>query len=685
VSKPVRRSFSTFAFAVAALGPFDASAQPSVDLSVMQPNLGALVLPYYEEQTVTFDLLVEGPFTGNVRYLVELIDAVGTAHLVASSLVFVSHEGAYSYEHTFVSPGAIVPGRGQSIRVRIDPSNVIAERDEANNVETSVHFTVLGAELAALSVVHPSTVRRGSRFTVSAGIENTRFVEARDFVYTYVLASNAGPPIPLFTSAAQTVRRGTTAVDVVGVPEFLPAGAYELVLLLDATAAVPELDETNNTISVPIVVADGMPDFRVAVDDVPIEVRGGEALEVRCTLSNDGDVAGDVEYGFVLSVDPEIGADDKLLFTTTVELAAGTSTTTDFIIPISSSIAGSFFFGATADPYERVPELDEGNNHSRGVGPIAIAGSALRIEGQPLPAARFSTPYHARLEVVGAVDTPVWSIRAGALPSGLALDDGVITGTPEVLGTWGFVVGVQDELQSATSAFEIVVEPTSAQLSFVAAELPGGEVGRPYCTNGAIRIHTVGGVAPVALRIADGGVPGLGLTTNGALCGTPLVPGRHSLIVHASDATGSTAEATFAVDVKPRGLRILTERVPNARTGEPYQALLVAADAVLPLTWSSTVGALPDGLELRRHGVVEGTPGTPGLYRFTVAATDATGATSARSLSIRVAPERVVSSGTDPRGCTCAAPRRTSRLGLALLVLVGLTRGRGSERARRRR
>jgi hypothetical protein len=73
------------------------------------------------------------------------------------------------------------------------------------------------------------------------------------------------------------------------------------------------------------------------------------------------------------------------------------------------------------------------------VAPLALTTTSL-------PAATLGTPYSAALAATGGVPPYTWSVTSGKLPTGLSLNPatGVISGTPAVLGTSGFTVGVTD-------------------------------------------------------------------------------------------------------------------------------------------------------------------------------------------------------------------------------------------------
>jgi hypothetical protein len=70
----------------------------------------------------------------------------------------------------------------------------------------------------------------------------------------------------------------------------------------------------------------------------------------------------------------------------------------------------------------------------------------LVVTTTSLPAATLGAPYSAALAATGGAPPYTWSVTSGKLPTGLSLNraTGVISGTPAVLGTSGFTVGVTD-------------------------------------------------------------------------------------------------------------------------------------------------------------------------------------------------------------------------------------------------
>jgi hypothetical protein len=73
-------------------------------------------------------------------------------------------------------------------------------------------------------------------------------------------------------------------------------------------------------------------------------------------------------------------------------------------------------------------------------------GPALAIATTSLPAATGGQAYSATLQASGGTGPYTWAVTSGSLPPGLTLNTltGVISGTPDVAGTYSFTVAVTD-------------------------------------------------------------------------------------------------------------------------------------------------------------------------------------------------------------------------------------------------
>lgn len=84
-----------------------------------------------------------------------------------------------------------------------------------------------------------------------------------------------------------------------------------------------------------------------------------------------------------------------------------------------------------------------------------------------LPAAQVGAAYQASLAATGGAAPYTWSLSAGVLPAGLALDpaSGAIAGTPTAAGSFTFTVRAADATgASATRSLALAVSPTTSSL-----------------------------------------------------------------------------------------------------------------------------------------------------------------------------------------------------------------------------
>jgi len=220
-------------------------------------------------------------------------------------------------------------------------------------------------------------------------------------------------------------------------------------------------------------------------------------------------------------------------------------------------------------------------------------------------------------------DTP------STLPSGLTLSsDGRLTGTPSVPGPFSLQVRATDA--NGRSALRPLALSIYALPSITTSSLPEADTGEPYSTP----LSVSGGKAPFSWSIVSGSLPsGLSLSSSGTVSGTTS-SGTSSFTVRVSDTNSRVADRVLSltVYVPPS---VTTATLPNAISGQPYSATLVASGGRAPLTWSHA-GTLPTGLSLSSSGVISGTPTVQGTRSFSAFVQDAKGTSASRSLSLTV-------------------------------------------------
>ncbi len=170
------------------------------------------------------------------------------------------------------------------------------------------------------------------------------------------------------------------------------------------------------------------------------------------------------------------------------------------------------------------------------------------------------------------------------------------------------------------------------------ATLPNGAVGTAYNQN----VTASGGTAPHTFAVSSGALP-TGLILNaatGAITGTPTTPGTFNFTITAFDATGCAGSRPYSIIIAGQGCPPITlspSTLPPGAVANPYSQTITATGGTAPHTFTVTSGALPTGLSLNPvTGLISGVPLTPGLFSFTVRATDAGGCIGASPYTLLI-------------------------------------------------
>jgi large repetitive protein len=312
----------------------------------------------------------------------------------------------------------------------------------------------------------------------------------------------------------------------------------------------------------------------------------------------------------------------------------------------------------------------------------AIQSLSLRITStlaittpQFLPSGVVGVTYLQTVRVSGGLSPYSWSVSAGDLPPGIALNQptGDLSGTPTADGTYNFTVLVTDQNQVKVSQqFTLVI---GKALSIATSTLPGGNVDFPY----AAMLVATGGAPPFSYSwaITAGTLPsGLTLNANtGAITGTPSVIGSSAFTAEVTHFLPGVVNGQlrsikvskdFTIVISPPKPTIDTQTLSAATAGTVYSQPLTASGGTPPYAWSISAGALPAGLSLNAtDGSISGTPTAGGPARFTVQITDAAQVTATRAYTLAVAvpalPAPTFTGLTDT-----VAPAQQPVLGLAL-------------------
>jgi hypothetical protein len=168
--------------------------------------------------------------------------------------------------------------------------------------------------------------------------------------------------------------------------------------------------------------------------------------------------------------------------------------------------------------------------------------------------------------------------------------------------------------------------------------LPPALSGRPY----EARLRALNAAGATVWLLADGELPkGLSMTADGRISGTTDRTGEFPVTVRLTDTKGSF-ERALVLRVSEDGPPTIRETALKAvALDEHCFQEIKAAGGVGSLTWDLADGKLPFGVELSRAGILTGTPGEMGQFRFTVRVSDShpeTPQSATRSFAWTVGP-----------------------------------------------
>lgn len=321
-------------------------------------------------------------------------------------------------------------------------------------------------------------------------------------------------------------------------------------------------------------------------------------------------------------------------------LSAQTSTSVTFSAPASGGAATATITATSV------------SDSSKKAAVTITMAAAPSIASTPSPsAATNGTAYSFAVPISGGSTPLTWSISAGALPTGLTLSGGAISGTPNAnagQSPFAFTVQVQDAAgMSATQAYSIAVNNPAAPVIATTAP-PAGTNGSAY--SAFTFAVASGGLAPFTWSETGTLPTGLTLSAAGVLSGSPTETGSFPIVVHVQDSSNpkQTASAGFTLQMNnPAPPTITTTSLPDGAISTPYSQNIQATGGLAPYAWSVSGGTLPTGLALGSSTTnavtLSGTPTTTqSNVQFTVQVTDAASQTATQTYTMNVTAQPII-------------------------------------------
>ncbi len=278
---------------------------------------------------------------------------------------------------------------------------------------------------------------------------------------------------------------------------------------------------------------------------------------------------------------------------------------------------------------------------------------AITVSPASLPGGTTGTAYSQSLTATGGAAPYTFSVSLGALPPGVVLSNGALTGTPTLSGAFNFTIKATDANGCmGTQAYALnVVCPT---ITVNPATLPNGTTGAAYSQT----ITQTGGTGAITFSVSAGQLPaGLTLTGGGALTGMPTQAGTANFTVKATDANGCFGTRQYTLAVSCATITVNPASLPAGGINAPYAQTITATGGTGAITYT-TAGTPPPGLAINpTTGAFSGTPTQSGSFNFSVTATDANGCSGNRgyTLVINACPQINLTPASLPNGAVGAA------------------------------
>ena len=270
-----------------------------------------------------------------------------------------------------------------------------------------------------------------------------------------------------------------------------------------------------------------------------------------------------------------------------------------------------------------------------GVGHCLVISSLMppRFMSYSLPTAYTNASYSGSITAVG--DPAPRYLKGSGWAPWMTLNEtsGAVGGNPNATGVFTIYAIASNSVGKVTNSYLMTVQatPVAPPVFVTTNPLPEGVMGAPY----SLQFNVANNPTAITWYDAGSGLPpGLSLTTNGLLSGTPTGLYNAFFTVRATNEVGAS-NRTYNLKINPPPSAPVfetTNPLPSGIVGHAYSMQVIASN--LPV-FSLFSGSLPNGLTINSSGVISGTPTVIENPTFVLRATNMVGAsTQAYSLEI---------------------------------------------------
>lgn len=338
-------------------------------------------------------------------------------------------------------------------------------------------------------------------------------------ISTTTLASGlVGSP---YSGSIQAVN-GTTPYTFTITAGTLPAG-----LTLAANGAISGTPSAAGVSTFQVEVADSSNPVEKSIQSLSI------SIITPVVISGGALSAGTVGGAYSFTVQATGGTPPYVYTITSGALPAG------LILSSSGSISGTPTTAGIASFSIQATDSTSTSQKASAAFTLPIQPAPLVVTTTTLPSAHLNTAYATSLQVTGGTQPYTFTLPSGALPLGLTLSpSGTISGTPTSAGTSTFTVAVKDASPTPQSvSVNLSVTVSSSPLSVKVISLATPVLGSSYNQT----IVASGGTAPYTFSVSSGSLPpGLTISSNGTITGTPTTLGTFAATLQVTDSTQPT-------------------------------------------------------------------------------------------------------------------------------------------------
>jgi len=225
---------------------------------------------------------------------------------------------------------------------------------------------------------------------------------------------------------------------------------------------------------------------------------------------------------------------------------------------------------------------------------VSTDSDALAITTTKLPGGNVGEPYAAVVQAAGGNPPYSWTLVSSGGSNLILSKDGVLSGTPTQVGTFGLVFRVSDGKSTDQLALTLSIflgQDTGGPLKITTDFLPFADrVLYAAVVEAAGGQPGTAGYSWVGKDTSD---PGTGFTmdgSTGSISGNTndLLPGQYGYSVEVRDTAGGYDQRSYVITV-PGGdsppVRILTENLPPATVAETYSVIMRAVGGTGDTLW----------------------------------------------------------------------------------------------------